>query len=143
MVNYKGGTTGIYWSSQIAAGHDNDLSIRVYGSKGSLIWRQEDPNYLKVSYLDKPSQILSRGRDAFYPRPTEISRTPAGHPEGYFEAFATIYTTFINALAKKKVSEVLSDYDLDFPTPVDGVSGVKFIEKCVESSEKGAIWIKF
>ncbi len=142
MVNYKGGTTGIYWSSQIAAGHDNDLSIRVYGSKGSLSWRQEDPNYLKVSYLDKPSQILSRGRDSFYPRPTEICRTPAGHPEGYFEAFGTIYTTFIGALAKNKAGEELSDADLDFPTPKEGASGVKFIEKCVESSEKGAIWIK-
>ncbi len=143
MVNYKGGTTGIYWSSQIAAGHDNDLSIRVYGSKGSITWRQEDPNYLKVSYLDKPSQILSRGRDEFYPRPTEICRTPAGHPEGYFEAFGTIYTTFIGALAKKKAGEALSDADLDFPTPANGASGVKFIEKCVESSEKGAIWINF
>ncbi|MBI9107374.1 MAG: Gfo/Idh/MocA family oxidoreductase [Spirochaetales bacterium] len=143
MVNYTSGATGVYWSSQIAAGHDNDLSIRVYGSKGSLSWRQEDPNYLKVTYLDKPKQILSRGRDEFYPRPTSVIRTPSGHPEGYFEAFATIYTTFIGALVRKKAGETLTENDLDFPTPVEGSQGVKFIEMCVESSEKGAIWIKF
>lgn len=143
MVNYKGGTTGIYWSSQIASGHDNDLSIRVYGSKGSITWRQEDPNYLKVTYLDKPAMTLSRGRDEFYPRAASICRTPAGHPEGYFEAFGTIYTTFIGALAKKKTGKVLTEDDMDFPTPTDGAQGVRFIEKCVESSEKGAIWINF
>jgi len=143
MVNYKGGTTGVYWSSQIAAGHDNDLSIRVYGSKGSLVWKQENPNYLKVTYLDKPTQTLSRGRDSLYPRASSICRTPAGHPEGYFEAFGTIYTTFIGAVAKKKAGETLTPDDLDFPTPTEGAQGVRFIEKCVESSEKGAIWIKF
>ena len=139
MVNYKGGTTGVYWSSQIAAGHDNDLAIRVYGSKGSIMWKQENPNYLKVTYLDKPTVILSRGRDEFYPRAASVCRTPAGHPEGYFEAFGTIYSTFIGALAKKKAGETLTEDDLDFPTPTAGVQGVRFIEKCVESSAKGAI----
>jgi predicted dehydrogenase len=143
MVNYQGGVTGVYWTSQIAAGHDNDLQIRVYGSKGSIVWRQEDPNYLKVTYLDQPTQTLSRGRDSFYPRAESICRTPSGHPEGYFEAFGTIYSTFIGALAKKKAGEKLTEDDLDFPTPVDGAQGVKFIEKCVESSGKGAVWIKF
>lgn len=143
MVNYKGGSTGIYWSSQIAVGHDNDLSIRVYGSKGSIFWRQEDPNYLKVSYLDKPTQIQSRGRDSFHPRAAEVIRTPAGHPEGYFEAFGTIYSTFIGALSKKKSGISLSENDLDFPTLSDGATGIKFIEKCVESSDKGSIWINF
>lgn len=143
MVNYSSGATGVFWCSQIAAGHDNDLSIRVYGSKGSISWRQEDPNYLKVSMLNSPTQILSRGRDQFYPRPTSVIRTPAGHPEGYFEAFATIYTTFIGALVKKKAGEKLTKDNLDFPTPAAGAQGVRFIEKCVESSNKGAVWIKF
>ncbi|HAK47381.1 MAG TPA: oxidoreductase [Spirochaeta sp.] len=143
MVNYSSGATGVYWCSQIAIGHDNDLSIRVYGSKGSLEWRQEDPNYLKVTMLDKPTQTLSRGRDEFYPRPTAVIRTPSGHPEGYFEAFGTIYTTFINALAKKRAGEKLTEDDLDFPTPAAGAQGVRFIEKCVESSSKNAAWTKF
>ncbi len=143
MVNYKGGAKGLYWASQIAIGHDNDLKIRVYGSKGAISWKQEDPNYLKVTTLDKPAQTLSRGRDAMYPRPTAVIRTPSGHPEGYFEAFATVYTTFINALAKKKAGGKLTEDDLDFPAPSAGAQGIKFIEKCVESSEKGSAWIKF
>lgn len=143
MVNYKGGATGVYWSSQIAIGHDNDLSFRIYGSKGSIVWRQETQNYLKVTYLDKPTQTLSRGRDSFFPRAASVCRTPAGHPEGYFEAFATIYSTFIGALAKKKAGEKLTGNDLDFPTPADGIQGVRFIEKCVESSEKGVVWVDY
>jgi predicted dehydrogenase len=143
MVNYDNRAKGVYWASQIAVGHDNDLKIRIYGTKGSIAWTQENPNYLKVSYLGKPTEILSRGRDQLYPHAASYSRIPGGHPEGYFEAFANIYSTFVNALLKKKSGEALTEDDLDFPTVQEGIQGVKFIGKCVESSQKGAVWLDF
>lgn len=143
MVSYDNGAKGLYWSSQIAVGHDNGLRVRIYGTKGSLEWAQEDPNYARISYLDKPTEIISRGRDDLYSHAQNYSRIPAGHPEGYFEAFANIYSTFITALNKKIAGESLSKEELDFPRVDEGVQGVKFIEKCVESSKKGAAWVDF
>jgi predicted dehydrogenase len=143
MLNYKGGAKGLYWSSQIAVGHDNGFRVRIYGTKASLEWVEEDPNYLKVAFIDKPTVRLSRGRDKMYPRAQALSRIPSGHPEGYFECFANIYSTFLTALNKKLAGEPLTKDDLDYPNIQEGVRGVKFIEKCVESSEKGAAWVNF
>ena len=143
LIDYVGGARGIYWSSQIAIGHDNGFRIRVYGTKGAFEWVQESPNYLKFSSLDRPVQILSRGRDDMYPRAQGLSRTPSGHPEGYFEAFANLYSTYIPALAKKIAGVELAGDELDFPGAADGIRGVRYIEKCVESSEKGAVWVDF
>jgi len=116
---------------------------RVVGSRGSIAWSQEDPDHLTVARLDKPSEILSRGRDRFYPLAQDYSRVPAGHPEGYFEAFANIYKAFAAALAKKEGGGDLSPADLDFPGVEDGLSGVRFIDRCVESSRKGPAWVEF
>lgn len=143
MINYKGGAKGLYWSSQIAVGHDNSFRVRVYGTLGAVEWLQESCNYARVSYLDKPSELLSRGRDKMCPRAQSLSRIPSGHPEGYFEAFANIYSTFLTALAKKIAGRPLTKDDLDFPNLDDGIRGVKYIEKCVESSKKGAVWVQF
>jgi predicted dehydrogenase len=142
MVNYKGGATGVYWSSQIAIGHDNALRLRIYGTKGAVEWFQEFPNNARVSFLDRPTGTISRGRDTMSPRAQSLSRIPSGHPEGYFEAFANIYSTYITALAKKLRGEPLSADDLDFPGIDEGVRGVRYIEKCVESSAKAAAWLK-
>jgi predicted dehydrogenase len=143
LVEYKGGAKGLYWSSQIAVGYDNALRVRVFGSKGSIQWSQENPNYLTVSRLGQPTVVLSRGRDELYPHAQAYSRIPSGHPEGYFEAFANIYKTFASALAKKKTGAPLGEKELDFPDVEDGISGVRFIGKCVESSQKGAVWVSF
>jgi predicted dehydrogenase len=143
MVEYDSGAKGLYWSSQIAVGHDNGLRVRIYGTKGSLEWSQENPNYAKICDLDKPTTTISRGRDDLYPHAQDFSRIPAGHPEGYFEAFANIYSTYCGALSKKLAGESLSAEEMDFPGVEEGVQGVRFIEKCVESSKNGAIWIKF
>jgi predicted dehydrogenase len=143
MINYKGGAKGLYWSSQIAVGHDNGFRVRIYGEKASLEWAEEDPNHARASYIDKPTEILSRGRDRMYPRAQSLSRLPSGHPEGYFECFANLYSTFLTALGKKLGGEPLTADDLDFPGLEDGVRGVRFIEKCVESSAKGAAWVEF
>jgi len=142
MVNYKGGARGVYWSSQIAAGHDNALRLRIYGAKGAVEWFQETPNTARVSFLDRPSGTISRGRDPMSPRAQALSRIPSGHPEGYFESFANVYSAFIAALAKKLRGEPLTPADLDFPNVDDGVRGVRYIEKCVESSAKGSVWVK-
>lgn len=143
MLEYDNGAKGLYWSSQIAVGNDNGFRVRIYGTKASLEWVQENPNYAKVSYIDKPTETLSRGRDKMYPRAQALSRIPSGHPEGYFECFANIYSTFLTALSKKISGEKPTKDDLDFPTVEDGIRGVRFIEKCVESSNKGAAWVVF
>lgn len=143
MVNYKGGAKGVYWSSQIAWGHENDLNFRIYGTEGSVSWRQENPNYLEIAKKGEAKIITSRGHDQYYPHPDSYIRIPAGHPEGYFEAFANIYSTFINALVAVKNGNTPSKEELDFPTPMDGAKGVEFIEKCVESSNKNSAWVKF
>lgn len=143
LIDYDTGAKGLYWSSQIAVGHDNGLRVRIYGTKGSLEWCQEHPNYARVCYLDKPAEIISRGRDQMYPHAQGYSRVPAGHPEGYFEAFANIYSTFCDALNKKLSGASLTAGEMDFPGVEDGIRGVRFIEKCVESSQKGAVWVDF
>ena len=141
MVEYASGAKGLYWASQIAIGYDNALRIRVFGSKGTIEWFQEDPNHLTLTTLEVPKMTLSRGRDAFTDHAEGYSRIPAGHPEGYFEAFANIYKTYMQALIKKKNGEALTKEDLDFPTGEMGVDGVKFINACVDSSEKDSAWV--
>jgi len=141
MVDYEGGARGVYWCSQIAVGNDNGLRVRIFGSKASIEWAQENPNYLKISYLEKPTEIISRGRDALYPGADAYSRIPSGHPEGYFEAFANIYKAFISFIMKKRNGSEILPEDLDFPKAAEGEQGVTFIEKCVESSEKNSAWI--
>ncbi|MDR0472199.1 MAG: Gfo/Idh/MocA family oxidoreductase [Treponema sp.] len=143
MVEYEGGAAGMYWSSQVASGYDNAMKVRVFGDKGSVEFSEEDCNYLKVSVFGKPTTVLSRGRDAFSPHAQSFSRIPSGHPEGYFEAMANLYKTYINALVKQKEGKALTEEDLDFPNAEAGLDGVKFIGKCVESSDKGAVWVNF
>jgi predicted dehydrogenase len=143
MLEYEGGAKGLYWASQVAAGYDNALSIRVFGTKGTIQWRQEEANYLQLFKPGKPCETLSRGRDPFAPHAQSYSRIPSGHPEGYFEALGNIYKTFITALAKQKAGKKLTENDLDFPSVEAGIDGVKFIGKCVESSKKGAVWVDF
>ena len=141
MVDYEGGARGLYWCSQIAVGHDNDLGFSIYGSRGTIRWRQEAPDYLELAFTDKPTTIISRGRDAMTSRAESLVRIPAGHPEGYFEAFGNIYKTFVDALIKKARGESLGEDDLDFPHGEAGADGVRFIEKCVASSRADSAWI--
>jgi predicted dehydrogenase len=143
LVDYEGGARGLYWTSQVAIGRDNGLRLRVFGSKGAIEWSQEDPDHLRISWLGKPGQVLSRGRDPFHPGAQRHSRIPAGHPEGYFEAFANIYRAFAGALAKKKGGAPLAALDLDFPGVEDGISGVRFVHRCVESSSQGSARVRF
>ena len=143
MVRYTNGATGVYWCSQVAVGHENGLSIRVFGSKGSLEWAQENPNYLRVAMLGKPVQIYGRGNGYLYETAAKTGRIPSGHPEGYYEAFSNLYRNYETALLKKKAGQKLTETDFDFPSVKAGAQGVRFITRCVESSKKGAVWTKF
>ena len=153
MLRYKGGARGMLWASQVAPGNENNLSIRVYGSKGGIEWRQEEPNHLYFTPFGQPTQIIGRGTGAALPSAARVSRVPAGHPEGYLEGFATIYTEIARAIrayktegAKKgktgrdKPTKV--DAAVVFPTVDDGLKGVAFIEAAVKSSTKGGTWVK-
>jgi len=143
MVEYEGGAKGLLWSSQIAVGYDNGLRVRIFGARGTIQWSQEEANYIEIFPLGKPREYWSRGRDNFYPHAQSYSRIPSGHPEGYFEALGNIYKTYIGALAKVKAGETLSEADMDFPGAEMGIDGVRFINKCVESSAKGAVWVDY
>ena len=142
MIKYNNGATGIYWASKVAIGHENGLKLRIYGDKGSIFWDQENPEYLTVSYLNKPKEILSRSRDDLYPLAQRVTRLPAGHPEGLFSAFANMYNNFIEAIIGKKNNENYSS-NFDFPSIDEGVRGVKFVHKCIESSSLKSSWINF
>lgn len=142
MVEYEGGAKGVYWSSQVAFGYDNALRIRIFGEKGGLEWAQEDPDHFIFTPSDAPKQVFSRGRDPFAEEAQRYSRIPSGHPEGVYEAFANIYLPFVTALAKHLNGERLEASDLDFPSVDEGLEGVRFINRCVQSSKQGALWVE-
>ena len=136
LVHYKGGARGILYCSQISVGEENNLRIRVYGTKGSLEWRQENPNYLSVRTSDGPERIYKRGNDYLVDAAKGNSRLPSGHPEAFIEAFANIYVNAGRAIAAKVAGEKLKDLSIDFPTVQDGAIGVHFIHKAIESGKK-------
>ena len=132
---------GVLSASQIAAGEENDLSIRVYGEKGGLQWRQMAPNTLFVKGIDRPQQIYRTGMDYLSPEAKAHTRLPAGHPEGFIEAFANIYRNVAYCLQARRAGEEPDPLHLDFPTVYDGVRGMRFIEAVVRSSEAGGEWV--
>ncbi len=141
LLRFAGGAKGVLHASQISIGEENPLSIRVYGIKASLEWRQEFPNELVVKYPDKPRQIWKRGNAYLSPGPRRFSRIPPGHPEGFLEAFANIYLEIYRAVAAE-VEGRRAPKELDFPTVEDGLVGMAFIEAVVRSSKGGARWVK-
>lgn len=143
LIRYEGGVKCVLMASQIAIGEENNLKIRIYGDKGSLEWSQHDPNTMLLKWPDKPAQMLRVGQHYLSALARFNTRTPAGHPEGYIEAFANIYRNFALALHSiKRGKKPRAEY-LDFPTVEDGVRGMKFIETVVASSQSEAKWTKF
>ena len=142
MLRYKGGAKGMIWCSQVAPGHENGLKVRVYGTKGGLEWVQADPNYLWYTPLGQPKQLITRGGAGAGPAAARMTRIPSGHPEGYLEGFANIYSEAAKAIraVRKKGGKVPKD--VVFPTVEDGVAGVAFVEACVKSSKKNGAWTK-
>ena len=140
MMRFNGGAKGLLWASQVAPGNENALSVRIYGSKGGLEWTQEDPNYLWFTALGQPRQLITRGGAGADGASARVSRIPPGHPEGYLEGFANIYSEAALAINAHKAGGSLPA-DAHYPTIDDGVDGVRFIAGCVESSAQGGIWI--
>ncbi|MEW7290670.1 Gfo/Idh/MocA family protein [Aquimarina sp. 2304DJ70-9] len=141
LLRFENGAKGMMTFSQIATGEENNLGVKIYGTKGSLEWHQENPNELVVRWLDQPKQVFTPGGNGGYPEASEYVRIPAGHPEGYLEGFATIYRSFAKELHQINSGNAPSS-QFDFPTAKDGVRGMKFIYAAVESSKNNASWTK-
>jgi len=143
LLKFNNGANGVLVASQIAAGEENALKIKVYGEKGSLEWHQEEPNTLKVKWLDAPSQIYRTGNGYLSAAAQYNARTPSGHPEGYLEAFANIYRNFASTLRAKLDGQEPTAEMLDFPGVEEGVRGMAFIENVVASSQSDQKWYDF
>jgi len=142
LLRLSNGAKGILVCSQVACGEANNLNIRVYGTEGSLEWHQEEPNVLLYKTAGGRIRTMRAGTAGLSDASRSISRTPAGHPEGYLEAFANIYREAFRAIAAE-VSGQPRPKDLDFPTIDDGIEGMAFIETAVKSAKRGAKWVKF
>ncbi len=142
LVKFDNGATGVLLATQVAAGDENNLNIRVYGEKGGLEWRQEEPNTLVVKWLDKPKEIMRAGWPYLSDEAKAFIRTPAGHPEGYLEAFANIYRAFTNAMHDYKPGKKINAEKYDFPDVAHGVKGMTFVETVVKSAKSNKKWTK-
>ncbi len=139
LLKMQDGIKGTLQASQIAAGEENNLTIRVYGEKGGLEWRQQEPNTLTLKYLDKSMQVLRTG-GMHSERTAANTRTPMGHPEGYLEAFANIYGSFAHAVRDVENGEYNATKDYDFPDVNEGVRGMALVESFVNSSNQDTKW---
>jgi len=144
LLKFDNGAAGVLMASQVAAGEENALKIRIYGEKGSIEWAQQEPNTLTVKWLDQPAQILRAGG---YPWlsgfATKNCRTPGGHPEGYLEAFGNIYRNFALTLQAKLSGQEPAEEQLDFPRVEEGIRGMAFIDAVVASGKSDAKWTEF
>jgi predicted dehydrogenase len=140
MMRYKGGAKGMLWCSQVAPGNENCLRLRVYGTKGGLDWSQEDPNRLWFTPLGQPKRLITRGGAGAGPDAARVSRIPAGHPEGYLEGFANIYTEAARAITAAKTGTPLPA-GTTFPGLKEGLDGVAFVDACVRSSARNGAWV--
>ena len=141
MLRFDSGARGMLWSSQVAPGNENALRIRVYGETGGLEWSQEDPNYLWHTPFGKPKQLITRGGAGAGEKAARVSRVPPGHPEGYLEGFANIYSEAAEAIFATREGNPAPD-EVIYPTVYDGLRGVQFVSACVKSSARNAAWVK-
>lgn len=140
MLRFEGGARGMLWCSQVAPGNENGLRLRVYGAKGGLEWEQEDPNKLWFTPFGEAKRLITRGGAGAGGAANRVSRTPGGHPEGYLEGFANIYSEAALAIRAKQDGVELPA-EVVFPTVQDGLTGVQFIQACVNSSNSNSAWV--
>ena len=146
LLKFDNGAAGVLMASQVAAGEENALRIRVYGEKGGIEWAQHEPNTLLIKWLDAPTQILRAGAnyaDRLSTFATSNCRTPGGHPEGYLEAFANIYKNFATTLMAQMDGTTPSKESLDFPSVDEGVRGMAFIDSVVASAQSDKKWTEY
>lgn len=141
LMRFEGGAKGMLWCSQVAPGNENALALRVYGAKGGLEWKQEDPNYLWHTPLGEPKRLITRSGAGAGDAAARVSRIPPGHPEGYLEGFANIYTEAAAAILARRDGSALPA-DVVFPTIRDGLAGVTFVDACVRSSKRNGAWVR-
>ena len=141
MLRFHGGARGMLWSSQVAPGNENALRIRVYGETGGLEWAQEDPNYLWHTPFSEPKRLITRNGAGSDDASSRISRIPPGHPEGYLEGFANIYSEAAAAIIASRRGEKPLE-SVIYPTVYDGLKGVQFVSACVTSSKRNAAWVR-
>ncbi|MFN3577787.1 MAG: Gfo/Idh/MocA family protein [Tabrizicola sp.] len=140
LLRYKGGAKGMLWCSQVAPGNENGLRLRVYGSKGGLEWAQEDPNYLWFTPFGQPKRLITRGGAGSGPEAARVTRVPPGHPEGYLEGFANIYSEAARAIRAARTGTPVPD-GTTFPGLKEGLEGVAFVDACVRSSARNGAWV--
>lgn len=146
LLKFDNGAAGVLMASQVAAGEENALKIRIYGEKGGLEWAQHEPNTLLVKWLDAPTQILRAGSnygDRLSSYATSNCRTPGGHPEGYLEAFANIYHNFAKTVSARIDGTTPTKEELDFPGVEDGIRGMAFIDNVVASAQSDIKWTAY
>ncbi|WP_374382322.1 Gfo/Idh/MocA family protein [Dongia sp.] len=141
LLRFRGGAKGMLWCSQVSPGNENNLRLRLYGSKGGLEWHQEHPNQLLWSPFGEATRIISRGTGSANAAAARMTRIPPGHPEGYLEGFANIYGEVAAAIRAARHRR-RPDPSVTFPTVTDGAKGVAFIEACVKSASRNAGWVK-
>ena len=142
LLRFQGGGKGLLVISQVSTGEENGLRLRVYAEKGAILWAQENPNYLELYRYGEPRQTLTRGQGYLSDAAKACTRIPTGHPEGYLEAFATIYCDVVRGIRAHADGHPLKCEDYAFPTVYDGLRGMQFIYAAVESCEKGSSWVK-
>lgn len=140
LLRFSNGARGTLWASMAAVGNEHGLRIRVYGERGSLAWRHEDPHHLRYSPVDGPSQILAQGAGWLSPDASRWTRVGLGHPEGFFEAFANLYTEVADALLAKAEGQPYVKSELGFPDASDGFHGVALVEGAMRSYATGGAW---
>lgn len=141
LIEYDNGASGVYWASQIAIGHDNGLQVRIYGSKGSILWFQENPEVIHVAKEDGTLIDLHRGHDQVKESAAKYQRLPSGHTEGWFEAMGNIYSNFIDCINYQHEG-TFTENMIEYPTIIDGIEGVRFVEASLKSSENGNVWVE-
>ena len=140
LLHLEKGVSGILHASQFSTGEENDLNIRIYGTKGSISWHQETPNSMWLKSNTSPAQLFLRGNDYLCDAAKRATRLPAGHPESFIEAFANIYMNATDTIRSKILGSVPSELELDFPGVIDGARGMAFIEAVVESNKSDKKW---
>lgn len=143
FLKFDNGATGVLTASQIAAGEENNLFIKIYGENGGLEWHQQEPNTLLVKWLDKPTEVVRVGMGYLSAIAKHNSRTPGGHPEGYLEAFGNIYRNFALTLSVKLNGEKVDSSLIEFPSVDEGIRGMAFIDTVVKSNTSSEKWIPF
>ena len=139
MCEFDGGVPGMIWTSQVAMGHETELTVRIFGDKGSIEWTHLRPWELRVTRINQPPQIYTTNRDYLYTAAKELCRLPSGHIEGFYEAFGNIYRGFcINLIAKKTGGDPGT---FRYPTVSDGVKGIEFVDACLEYNRNNNVWV--